>query len=470
MIEKKRKSISAYSILLLIIVALAVITWIVPSADVQKATLATIVMAPYNGFVNAIDVCVFVLVLGGFLGVVTKTGALDAGIKTLVKKLNGNELKLIPILMIVFAIGGTTYGMCEGTVAFYALISATMVAAGFDTLVAAATILFGAGIGCLGSTVNPFATGIASSAAKEALGYPVDQLVVITLGVILLAVNLAIAIWYVMNYAKKVKNEKGSILSTSERAAMLEHYSQGDNEKVTFDSKQKLVLVIFAFVFIVMIISVMPWTDLIGETAATAIYGWTSFLNGTALGGWWFGELAMWFFIATLVIGLLGGLQEKVIVESFIKGAADIVSVVLVIAVARGASVLMSQTGLDVYFLTAAANALQGLSATVFAPLAYLVYLGLSFLIPSTSGCATLTMPIMSQLTASLGYNPAVMVMIFSAASGVINLFTPTSGVVMGGLSIAKVEYSTWLKWASKLIVILAIVSCIILTIAMIVL
>ena len=98
------------------------------------------------------------------------------------------------------------------------------------------------------------------------------------------------------------------------------------------------------------------------------------------------------------------------------------------------------------------------------------VYLGLSFLIPSTIGCATLTMPIMSQLTASLGYNPAVMVMIFSAASGVINLFTPTSGVVMGGLSIAKVEYSTWLKWASKLIIILAIVSCIILTIAMIVL
>ncbi|MEG0168636.1 YfcC family protein [Anaerorhabdus sp.] len=467
MTEKKKRSLSAYSILLLIIIALAAITWFVPG--VEKATLATIVMAPYNGFVNALDVCVFVLVLGGFLGVVTKTGALDSGIKTLVKKLNGKELYLIPILMIVFAIGGSTYGMCEETVAFYALICATMVAAGFDTIVAAATIMLGAGIGCLGSTVNPFATGIASDAIVS-LGYPVDQAVVNGLGLLLLVVNLAIAIWFVMSYAKKVKNEKGSILSTSEKAAMNEHYSQGDHEKITFTGKQKFVLVLFAFIFIVMIISVMPWSDLIGEAAAESIFGWSAFLNGVPLGGWWFGELAMWFFLATIIVGIVGGLHEKVIVDSFISGAADIVSVVLIIAVARGASVLMTQTGLDLYLLNAAANALNGLSATIFAPLAYVIYIGLSFLIPSTSGCATVTMPIMGPLTANLGYNPAVMVMIFSAASGIVNLFTPTSGVVMGGLAIAKVEYSTWLKWAGKLIIVLALVSCVILTVAMMIL
>ncbi len=464
MTEKKKRSLSAYSILLLIIIALAAVTWFVPG--VEKATLATIVMAPYNGFVDALDVCVFVLVLGGFLGVVTKTGALDAGIKTLVKKLNGNELILIPILMTVFALGGTTYGMCEETVAFYALMCATMVAAGFDTVVAAATILLGAGIGCLGSTVNPFATGIASDAIVS-LGIPVDQSVVIGVGLVLLVVNLVIAIWYVMRYAKKVKNEKGSILSTSEKAAMMEHYAQGDHEKVNFSGKQKFVLVLFAFVFIIMVMSVMPWDQFLGEEQFLAIFGWTSFLNGEPLGWWWFGQLAMWFFIATVIVGIVGGLNEKVIVDSFVSGAADIVSVVLVIAVARGASVLMTQTGLDLYLLNAAANALNGLSATIFAPLAYIIYIGLSFLIPSTSGCATVTMPIMGPLTASLGYNPAVMVMIFAAASGVVNLFTPTSGVVMGGLAIAKVEYSTWLKWAGKLVLILAVVSCVILTVAM---
>lgn len=467
MTEKKKRSISAYSILLLIIVALAAVTWFVPG--VEKATLATIVMAPYNGFVDALDVCVFVLVLGGFLGVVTKTGALDAGIKALVKKLNGNELILIPILMIVFAIGGTTYGMCEETVAFYALISATMVAAGFDTIVAASTILLGAGIGCLGSTVNPFATGIASDALMS-VGVEVNQAVVIGLGLVLLVANLAIAIWFVMRYAKKVKNEKGSILSTSEKAAMMESYGQGDHEEIHFSGKQKFVLVLFAFVFIVMVAGVLPWDKFMSEETYMAIFGWTAFLNGSPLGLWWFGELAMWFFLATIIVGIIGGLREKVIVESFVSGAADIVSVVLVIAVARGASVLMTQTGLDIYLLESAANALNGLSATIFAPLSYLLYIGLSFLIPSTSGCATVTMPIMGPLTQGLGYNPAVMVMIFSAASGLVNLFTPTSGVVMGGLAIAKVEYSTWLKWVGKLVLILAIVSCVILTVAMMIL
>lgn len=465
--EKKKKSLSSFSILLLIIIALAVITWFIPM--VESANLATIVMAPYNGFLDAIDVCTFVLVLGGFLGVVTETGALDNGIKALVKKLNGNELVLIPILMTVFALGGTSYGMCEETVGFYALVSATMVAAGFDTLVAAATIMLGAGIGCLGSTVNPFATGIASDALVS-LGIDCNQGVVIGLGAVLLIVNLVIAINYVMSYAKKVKNEKGSILSSLETEAMMEAYGKKDEIDVEFTGTQKLVLVLFAFSFVIMISSVIPWDAFLGEETFFAVLGWSEFLNGSPLGWWWFGELAMWFFIMSIVIGVVGKLSEKEIVDSFLAGSADIVSVVLVIAVARGASVLMSSTGLDTYVLEAAANALQGLPAFIFAPLSYLLYLGLSFLIPSTSGCATVTMPIMGPLTQSLGFNPAVMVLIFAAASGVVNLFTPTSGVVMGGLSIAKVEYGTWLKWAGKLILVIALVTAVILTVAMMIL
>lgn len=465
--EKKKKSLSSFSILLLIIIALAICTWFIPV--VENATLATIVMAPYEGFVDALDVCIFVLVLGGFLGVVTKTGALDAGIKALVKKLNGNELILIPILMCVFALGGTSYGMCEETVGFYALVSATMVAAGFDTIVAAATILLGAGIGCLGSTVNPFATGIASDALVS-IGIDVNQGVVIGLGLALLVANLVIAIMFVMNYAKKVKNEKGSILSSLETEAMNEAYGKGGEIEVEFTGRMKAILVIFALAFLVMISSVIPWDSFLGEETFFAVFGWSEFLNGSPLGWWWFGELAMWFFIMAIIIGVIGKLSEKDIVDSFLAGSADIVSVVLVIAVARGASVLMSSTGLDAYILESAANALQGLPAFIFAPLSYLLYIGLSFLIPSTSGCATVTMPIMGPLTQSLGYNPAVMIMIFSAASGIVNLFTPTSGVVMGGLSIAKIEYGTWLKWAGKLILILALVTCVILTVAMMIL
>lgn len=466
--KKKKSSISAYSILLLIIIILAAVTWFVP--NVEKATLATIIMAPYNGFVDAIDVCVFVLVLGGFLGVVQKTGALEAGIQAVVKKLHGKEIVLIPTLMIIFALGGTTYGMCEETIGFYSLICATMVAAGFDTLVAVSTILLGAGIGCLGSTVNPFATGAATDAILS-MGVDVDQSVIIGLGLVLLVANLAIAIIFVMNYAKKVQKENGSFLSTTEKADMMEHYSKKEEDAgLELTGKRKIVLWVFALTFVIMICSVIPWDSFMGEETFLSVLGWSDFLNGAPLGWWWFGELAMWFFLMTVVIGLIGGLNEKTIVNSFIAGAADIISVVLVIAVARGASVLMKQTGLDVMILESAANALKGLPAVIYAPAAFVMHFFLSFLIPSTSGHASVTMSIMGPLTASLGFNPAVIVMIFSAAIGVVCLFTPTSGVVMGGLAIAKVEYSTWLKFIWKLLAVLTIVSIVILTIAMVIL
>ena len=135
-------------------------------------------------------------------------------------------------------------------------------------------------------------------------------------------------------------------------------------------------------------------------------------------------------------------------------------------ALARGISVLMANTGLDVYVLDAAANALAGLSGVIFAPMSFLVYFGLSFLIPSTSGMATVSMPIMGPLAVKLGFSPEVMVMIFSAAIGVVNLFTPTSGAIMGGLALAKIEWTTWLKFALKLIVALSVVCAVILTIA----
>ncbi|MBQ9987648.1 MAG: YfcC family protein [Erysipelotrichales bacterium] len=465
MSKKKNRSLSSFTILLLIIVALAAITWFIP--EVEQATLANVVMAPYYGFIDAIDVCIFILVLGGYLSVVTKTGALNAGVNALVRKLHGNELVLIPILMIIFAIGGTTFGFAEETLGFYALICTAMVAAGFDTLVATGAIILGAGVGCLGSTVNPFATGIASDVLVS-LGINVNQGTVIMVGLTLLVVNLTIAILYVMRYARKVKEEKGSILSAKETLAMEHTYRQEEKkEEVHFNGKMKLILAIFGVTFLVMVIAVIPWSAFLGEEVYTQFFGWSSILNAAPLGEWWFGELAMWFFIMAIVVGIIGKLSEKEIVDAFLFGASDIVSVVLIIAVARGASVLMSQTGLDVYFLETAASLLRNVSVLIFAPLSYVIYIGLSFLIPSSSGCATVTMPIMGPLTQGLNFDPAVMILIFSAASGLVNLFTPTSGVVMGGLSIAKVEYGTWIKWVWKCVAMIGVASCVILTVAM---
>ncbi|MGL4663140.1 MAG: YfcC family protein [Culicoidibacterales bacterium] len=461
--KSKKIQLSAFSIIFIILIGLALLTWIVP--DVQKANISNVVMAPYLGFKSAMDVCVFVLVLGGYLNVVQKTGTLDAGVQTLVKRMKGREIWLIPILMCLFALGGTTYGMSEETVAFYALICVTMVAVGFDTLTAVGTILLGAGIGTLASTVNPFATGIASDTAQKA-GANINQGVVIGLGTVLLIINLIVCIWFVMRYAKKVQERDGSFLSTNEKSAMLATFRKDENEMMTtMNGRQKGVLAIFAFGFIFMVFSVIPWSKFGVEIPA-----WTGFLTGQALGDWWFGELAMWFLLLSIIVGLIAKMKEKMIVDAFVEGAADIVSVALIIAVARGASVLMSETHLDQVILSSASSLLGSVPGAVFAPVSYIFYLLISFFIPSTSGAATLTMPIMAPLTENLGYNPAVMIMIFSVASGIINLFTPTSGVVMGGLAISKVEYSTWIKWSWKLVATLAIMNGVILTIALLIL
>lgn len=483
--KKKRGMPSSFTILLALLAIVAVITVIVSGTsggEVTAARLSDFCTAPVKGFADALPVCLFVMILGGFLGMMTETGALDNGIAVLVQKLKGNEIMLVPVLMLIFSLGGTTYGMCEETVPFYALLAATMMAAGFDPMVGAATVLLGAGCGCLGSTVNPFAVGAAVD-ALTGVGIEVNQSIIIGLGAVLWIVTTGMSIFFVMNYAKKVKADKGStILSMQELKDAEETHGKAASEvhkEVKLTGRQKGVLIAFAFTFVVMIVGFIPLADLNEGVAnffdAGAVYdadgnaivqGWSALITGLPIGQWYFDEASTWFFLMAVLIGIIGGLSEKQIVNTFITGAADMMSVVLVIALARGISVLMASTGLDVYVLDAAANALAGLSGVIFAPMSFLVYFGLSFLIPSTSGMATVSMPIMGPLAVKLGFSPEVMVMIYSAAIGIVNLFTPTSGAIMGGLALAKIEWTTWLKFALKLIVALSVVCAIILTIA----
>ena len=483
--KKKRGMPSSFTILLALLAIVAVITVIVSGTSggaVTAARLSDFCTAPIKGFADALPVCLFVMILGGFLGMMTETGALDNGIAVLVQKLKGNEIMLIPVLMLIFSLGGTTYGMCEETVPFYALLAATMMAAGFDPMVGAATVLLGAGCGCLGSTVNPFAVGAAVD-ALTGVGIEVNQSIIIGLGAVLWIVTTAMSIFFVMSYAKKVKADKGStILSMQELKDAEEAHGKAASEvhkEVKLTGRQKGVLIAFAFTFVVMIVGFIPLADLNEGVAnffdAGAVYdadgnavvqGWSALITGLPIGQWYFDEASTWFFLMAVLIGIIGGLSEKQIVNTFITGAADMMSVVLVIALARGISVLMANTGLDVFVLDAAANALAGLSGVIFAPMSFLVYFGLSFLIPSTSGMATVSMPIMGPLAVKLGFSPEVMVMIFSAAIGVVNLFTPTSGAIMGGLALAKIEWTTLLKFALKLIVALSVVCAIILTVA----
>ena len=474
---RKKERMSAFTIIFLLIIALALITLILPNAafdeagtiingsGVVKAKISDVLLSPILGFGSAVDVCVFVLILGGFLQVVTKSGALENGIKVLVKKLKGNELVLIPILMIIFSIGGTTYGMLEETVGFYALLAFTMVAAGMDTIVASATVLLGAGSGVLGSTINPFATGAAVAALPE--GMAVNQGIIIALGAVLWLVSLGISIFFVMRYAKKVKADKGStFLSLQEQKKMEKFKEKDESKEVTLTGRQKATLWIFGITFIVMIIGFIPW----GEFGITFFDSWTGWLTGSALGGWYFNESAAWFFLMAIVIGIINGLSTNQIIDEFIAGARDILSVVLIVAVARGVYVLMSQTYLDNYIIYNVADMLKGTPVALFTPCNYILHLVLSVLVPSSSGLATISTPIMAPLAAQLGYSVETTIMTFVAANGLVNLITPTCGAIMGGLALAKVNYTTWVKWSTKVIVTIGLSSMVILTFASVIL
>ena len=475
--KKKKERMSAFSIIFLLIIVLAAFTYFLPSASfdsageiingsgVVKAKLSDVLMSPIYGFENAVDVAIFVLVLGGFLAIVQKTGALENGIKVLVKKLKGKELILIPILMTIFSIGGTTYGMLEETVGFYALLAFTMVAAGMDTIVASAVVLLGAGSGVLGSTINPFATGAAVAALPE--GIAANQGILIALGAILWLVSLGISIYFVMSYAKKVKEDKGSTFLSLQEQKKMEKFKEKDAvENASLSGKQKVTLWIFGLTFLIMIIGFIPW----GEFNIGIFNEWTSYLTGASLGDWWFYDAALWFLLSGIIIGIINKFSVNEIIDEIINGARDILSVVLIIAVARGVSVLMTKTYLDNYIIFNVADMLEGTPVALFTPCNYLLHIILSVLVPSSSGLATISTPIMAPLAFQLGYSIETTIMTFVAANGLVNLITPTCGAIMGGLALAKVNYTTWVKWATKVVILIGLASMLILAFASVIL
>ena len=484
MSKKTKRSISTFAILLAVMLLVSIATWITAGktytgengeiAEVVGATSSDIFMAPVNGWADAADVITFVFCLGAFLAIVNATGALETGIHTLVRKLHGKELVLVWILMFLFSVGGTTYGMGEETVGFYILLAATMMAAGFDPIVGAATVLLGAGTGVLGSTINPFATGAAVAAATS-VGVEVNMGTTYVIGIILWLSAYLLSVLFVTSYAKKVRANKGSILTAAQLDECQKAYGGKDITNAKLTGRQKAVLWLFALSFVVMILGFIPWGEFVGYEDAGA-YGFfshtTAWLTGAGLGDWWFYDAATWFLLMGIIIGIVGLEEKGQLMKLIANGFGDMVSVNLVIAMARATSVIMAATGLGTWLVEASVTALSqsGVSAGVFGLLDYILHVGLSFLVPSSSGLAGLSAPIVSPIVSQLGWSVETSIMINVAANGFVNLFTPTCGFIMGGLALARVPYESWLKWAWKLLVALFVVVGVVLTIAMAVL
>jgi uncharacterized ion transporter superfamily protein YfcC len=477
---------SAYTILFILIIIVAIATWIVPAGQYEvneagepipgsyhpvesnpQRIIADGLMAIVNGtyglqaedgtisvynfgeLYGAIDVAFFVLVIGGFLAVTMQTGAIDAGIASITTSLKGREKWMIAILMSVFALGGTTYGMAEETLAFYGLIVAVMIAAGYDALVGVAVVMIGAGIGTLASTINPFATGIASAFAGTTVG---DGLVS---RVIILIIGTLVGIWFVSRYADKVKKDPSKSLVFEQKEENEKYFlKQLDAESLPeLTGRRKWILFLFALAFLIMIFSVIPWGDL-----GITIPDWLPH-------DWWFGEFSALFLFFAIIIGFVDRMGESNIAETFIDGARDMLGVALIIGVARGVSVIMTNGLIVDTVLYWAESALSGVGGVVFINFTHLLYLPLGFLIPSSSGLATVTMPIMAPLADFASVDRSLVVTAFQSASGLLNLVNPTFAVVMGGLALGRVGYDKWWKFTWPLLIILLLLYALVLSV-----
>jgi uncharacterized ion transporter superfamily protein YfcC len=456
---------TAYTILFALIIFVAALTWIIPAGEYDRVVneelgeevpvpgtyheveaspqrlLRSMLMAPIAGMYDpaegearAIDVALFVLMIGGFLGVVTKTGAIDAGIGRAMTALRGREIWMIPILMALFAAGGTSYGMAEESLAFYALIIPVMIAAGYDALTAVAIIMLGAGIGTLGSTVNPFATVIASDAAQIPFTDGIWSRVVI------LALGWLACVVYVMRYATRVKANPAASLVADMKADNEKHFIKSKGAAtIEFTPARRIILTIFAITFAIMI-----W--------------------GVSSAGWWMGEMSALFLGSAILIGLIARMSEKELTGTFVDGAKDLLGVALIIGVARGIVVVMNDGKITDTILFWATQAVGDLPTVLFVNVLFWIEVLLSFFVPSSSGLAVLSMPIMAPLAEFAGASRDVAVTAYQSANGLVNLINPTFAVVMGGLAIGRVGYDRWLKFMWPLLLVLIVLITIVLS------
>ncbi|MEG9549259.1 YfcC family protein [Streptomyces baarnensis] len=390
-------------------------------------------------------VFLFVLAIGAFITVVFATGALDRGIGRLAHRLRDRGALLIVGVMLVFALLGTVEGFAEETLGFYGLIIPLMLALGYDRMVATGTIILGAGIGVLCSTVNPFATGVASSAADISLG---DGIV---LRAIMWVVLTAVTIAYVVRYANRVRENPDRSLSG---------FLPGDREHNAADAAEppeltrlhQVVLVLVGLVFAFMIFSVVPWSSALTGDADATPYGFEL--------GWSFPYLAALFLVAAVLVGVVARFGEQRLSATIIQGAADFISPALVIVLARGVTVIMNNAQITDTVLHSIEGAVSGTSSALFAVFVFLVNLPLAFLIPSTSGHATLAMPILAPLADFAGVSRAVVVTAWQAASGWMNLWVPTTAVTIGGVALAKIGYDRYLRFVWPLLAVLSVLIC----------
>lgn len=459
---KQFKVPHVYAIIFALMVIFAVLTWIVPSGSYQRqevngreVTVAgtyeqsektyideetgdevdlrqgvfDVLQAPTRGIQEAIEVVAFILIVGGSFQVITKTGAITSGMGRVVRRFKNKDIVIIPIAMVLFALGGTSFGMAEETLPFFAIFMPIMMAMGFDSMTAFMVVFVGARTGYIASTINPFnvliAQGILGIQGNPQLWLRMIAWVVLT----------AVAITWVVLYARRVKkNPESSITFEDDIAKKVEFAADESALDTEFTGRQKGVLAVF-------------------------IAGMCLIIWGLVTQGWYMNEISAVFLAMGLLAGVIAGFSQDVIAQEFVAGIADFAFSAIVVGLARGILVIASDGMIIDTILNALATGLGGIPAVLFTTLLYAVENLLTILVPSSSGLAALTAPIFGPLTELMGLNPEAAVWALSMGSATMSLICPTSAILVAGLGVCKIKLGQWWKTVWKFFLVVSLIN-----------
>lgn len=433
---KKFQVPHVYIILLGIILICSILSYIIPAGAYQMMTLDSgrevvdpstferIAQTPVGlmDFLSAIprglnesaSIIFFIMIVGGSFTILQDTGAIEAALGRVVKKLKGKEILLIPIIMIAFSFGSATIGMAEEALPFVPIVVSLAIAAGFDSMVGAAIIVGASGVGFAGAFINPFTIGIAQGIADLPMlsGMPLRIVLYCTLNVVSIA--------FIYRYAMKIKkNPELSVVRDIDQKR--EDLIDMDNLK-PFGIKEKLIIVVLVI------------------TMGLLMYG-------VVKKGWYFTEIASLFFGMAIVVACIKGLGFNGFAQSLSKGAESLASCALIVGIARGILVTLTDGNILHPILYYAANFLSHLPTTVTAVGMYIFQCLLNFLVPSGSGQAVVSMPVLAPLSDMVGVTRQTAVLAFQLGDGLSNVLTPTSGYFMAGLGLARIPWDRWVKW-----------------------
>lgn len=384
--------------------------------------LADVAVNMVKGTIEGADIIVFILVLGGLIGVINKTGAFSAGLVALSRKTRGNEFLFVALVCVVMALGGTTCGLEEEAVAFYPILVPIFLALGYDAIVCVGAIFLAASMGTSFSTINPFSVVIASNAA----GIPFTEgLIFRAVGCL---VGTLVVIGYLYWYCKKLKANPAFSYTYEDRKSFRARFlKQGAlDESVPFTLRRKIILTLFILAF-----PLMVW--------------------GVSMAGWWFPQMAASFLSIAIIIIFISGLKEKEAVEAFTQGASELVAVSLIIGLARGVNLVLDQGMISDTILAYASDLVCGMHGAVFAVAQMLVFTLLGLVVPSSSGLAVLSMPIMAPLADTVMIPRYIVVSAYNWGLYAMLFLAPT-GLVLVTLQMLGIQFNKWVKFVLPMV------------------